>query len=151
MSCGSEVAVSTSEELFQDRLGQRWSPTTVKVTWSAQKRQGLPAPVVTVKAIGIAKPHMTADELRRVHLTAALDVLDAARALISGQLSPNVKNHSAGGGRADRAKRMASEAVDRSKVGASEAATIRAKRKKRLTDLPTELAPSKNRRRPRAV
>ncbi|HEX2216026.1 MAG TPA: hypothetical protein VHG27_04940 [Xanthobacteraceae bacterium] len=73
-----EIVVTTTEELFTDRLGQRWSPATIRVFWEPDEAQELRAPVVTVQVIALARKQMTAEELRQAHIGAARDVLRAA-------------------------------------------------------------------------
>jgi|SRR5215813_8684190 len=64
------------EELFTDRIGQRWSPATVTVTW--RPSDSLPAPSIQLKVIALARGEMGRDELERAHLQAAHDVLTSA-------------------------------------------------------------------------
>lgn len=73
-----QIIVSATEELFTDKLGQRWSPATVRLHWGRDEAQDLRAPSVTVQIIAPARRQMTAQELRQAHLTAARDVLRAA-------------------------------------------------------------------------
>jgi hypothetical protein len=64
------------EELFNDTLGQRWSPSTVTLEWPTAA--GLRAPWVRIGVIALARAQMTEGDLRRAHLAGALDVLNAA-------------------------------------------------------------------------
>ena len=73
-----EVVVTATEELFTDRIGQRWSPAVISIAWKSAEQQGLPSPSVTVHVIAPARAEMTAQELRQVHLVAARDVLRSA-------------------------------------------------------------------------
>jgi len=78
MGSKPRVVVAATEELFTDRLGQRWSPATIRLHWDHDEAQGLRGPAVTIQVIAPARGVMTAQELRQAHLTAARDVLRAA-------------------------------------------------------------------------
>jgi len=71
-----DIVIAHVEELFADHIGQLWSPATIVVTWPAAN--GLPAPSIEVKAIALARAEMTVEELKKLHLQAAHDVLNAA-------------------------------------------------------------------------
>jgi hypothetical protein len=76
MPARASVKTLRVEELFSDQLGQRWSPSTVTLEWPASEE--LRAPWVRVGVIAAARGQMTAVDLRKAHLHAALDVLGAA-------------------------------------------------------------------------
>ena len=69
------VKALPAEELFTDAHGQHWSPATVTLEWPAE---GLPAPWVRIGVIALARSQMTETDLRKAHLSGALDVLNAA-------------------------------------------------------------------------
>jgi|GraSoiStandDraft_45_1057281.scaffolds.fasta_scaffold673286_1 hypothetical protein len=71
-----EITVTHVEELFADQVGQLWSPATVLINWPPVA--GLRSPAIEVRVIALARADMTLDELKRAHLQAAHDVLNAA-------------------------------------------------------------------------
>src|SRR5262245_20940861 len=73
---GLDIAIAHMDELFADNVGQMWSPATVSVTWAPADE--LPAPSINLTVIAPARPEMTLDDLKGLHLRAAHDVLNAA-------------------------------------------------------------------------
>ena len=70
-----EVAVSHVEELFQDDLGQYWSPAQVTLNWPSVT--GITGPSIIINVVASARPEMTLEQLYKAHLSAAHDVLSA--------------------------------------------------------------------------
>src|SRR6266481_1490698 len=82
------IGIARTEELFKDHIGQVWSPAVITMQWPAAN--GLRAPSIEVKVIARASAEMTLEELNRIHLEAAHDVLNAA--LLSLEQSLSEKN-----------------------------------------------------------
>jgi hypothetical protein len=70
------ITVSHIEEIFQDDLGQYWSPAQVTLTWPPLTR--ISGPSIVVNVIAPSRPDMTLAQLYQAHLSAAHDVLSAA-------------------------------------------------------------------------
>jgi hypothetical protein len=81
-----EISVS-AEEPLADSHGQFWSPAKLTLTWS--HAGPLPAPSVQVSLIAPIRGQMTVDQLRKAHIQAAHDVLNAA--LLSLEEAPMVR------------------------------------------------------------
>lgn len=81
-----EMSVS-AEEPLADAHGQFWSPAKLTLIWS--QSGPLPAPSVQVSLIAPIRGQMTVDELRKAHIQAAHDVLNAA--LLSLEEMPTVR------------------------------------------------------------
>jgi hypothetical protein len=81
-----EISVS-AEEPLADAHGQFWSPAKLTLTWS--QSGSLPSPSVQVSVVAPIRGQMTVDELRKAHIQAAHDVLNAA--LLSLEETPTVK------------------------------------------------------------
>jgi hypothetical protein len=77
----------TAREPHGDPHGQFWSPATVTLTWP--KAGPLPGPSVQIALVAPIQGEMTVDELRRAHLQAAHDVLNAA--LLSMETPPKAE------------------------------------------------------------
>src|SRR3954469_22072722 len=70
-----EVAVSHVEELFQDDLGQYWSPAQVTLNWPSVT--GITGPSIIINDCASARPEMTLEQLFKAHRSATHDVLSA--------------------------------------------------------------------------
>ena len=70
-----EIAVSHVEELFQDEVGQYWSPAKVTLGWPGVT--GITGPTIIINVVAPARPEMTLEQLYKAHLSAAHDVLNS--------------------------------------------------------------------------